>query len=64
MYDDLNCWFHFQDTPAKEHLKYRLNLLWYSHIVRSEKIEVLFELANLLYFMERSILQRGVTVLH
>lgn len=63
MYDDLNCWFQFQDNNAKEHLKYRLNLLWYSHIVRSEKIEVLFELDNLLYFMESSILQSGVNVL-
>lgn len=41
MSDDLEAWFKFSDTQAKEHLKYRLNLLWNSHIVRSEKIEVL-----------------------
>ncbi|TLD84434.1 phosphoenolpyruvate carboxylase [Helicobacter sp. MIT 11-5569] len=63
MCDDLEKWFKFGDVKAKEHLKYRLNLLWYSHIVRSEKIEVLFELDNLLYFMESSILQSGVNVL-
>lgn len=61
--DALESWFKFRDIKAKEHLKYRLNLLWYSHIVRSEKIEVLFELDNLLYFMESSILQSGVKIL-
>ncbi len=63
MYDDLRAWFEFGQMGAKEHLKYRLNLLWHSHIVRSEKIEVLFELDNLLYFMESSILQSGARVL-
>lgn len=63
MYDDLHLWFKFGQTSAKEHLKYRLNLLWRSHIVRSEKIEVLFELDNLLYFMESSILQSGAHIL-
>ncbi len=63
MYDDLNLWFGLGDNEAKEHLKYRLNLLWHSHIVRSEKIEVLFELDNLLYFMESSILQSGTNAL-
>ncbi|MCI7046715.1 phosphoenolpyruvate carboxylase [Helicobacter sp.] len=63
MYDDLNLWFGFGESAAKEHLKYRLNLLWHSHIVRSEKIEVLFELDNLLYFMESSILQSGTNIL-
>ncbi len=63
MYDDLHLWFKFSDEEAKEHLKYRLHLLWQSHIVREEKIEVLFELDNLLYFMESSILQSGASVL-
>lgn len=63
MYNDLHLWFKFGQKSAKEHLKYRLNLLWHSHIVRSEKIEVLFELDNLLYFMESSILQSGARVL-
>ena len=60
---DLERWLDRGDESAKEHLKYRLNLLWLSHIVRSEKIEVLFELDNLLYFMESSILQSGLNVL-
>ncbi|MBX7490470.1 phosphoenolpyruvate carboxylase [Helicobacter turcicus] len=63
MSDDLETWFKLGDKNAKEHLKYRLNLLWNSHIVRSEKIEVLFELDNLLYFMESSILRSGANVL-
>lgn len=63
MYNDLHLWFKFGERSAKEHLKYRLNLLWHSHIVRGEKIEVLFELDNLLYFMESSILQSGARVL-
>ena len=63
MCDDLDLWFKFGKVSAKEHLKYRLNLLWNSHIVRSEKIEVLFELDNLLYFMESSILQSGANTL-
>lgn len=63
MYNDLHLWFKFGEKSAKEHLKYRLNLLWRSHIVRSEKIEVLFELDNLLYFMESSILQSGARIL-
>ena len=63
MSDDLNLYCKLQDESAKEHLKYRLHLLWKSHIVRNEKIEVLFEHDNLLYFMESSILKSGVEVL-
>ncbi|PZT47624.1 phosphoenolpyruvate carboxylase [Helicobacter valdiviensis] len=63
MYNDLHLWLQYGDEEAKEHLKYRLHLLWHSHIVRSEKIEVLFEHDNLLYFMESSILQSGAKVL-
>ncbi|MCI5969266.1 phosphoenolpyruvate carboxylase [Helicobacter sp.] len=63
MSDDLEALFKFGDLKAKEHLKYRLNLLWHSHIVRSEKIGVLFELDNLLYFMESSILQSAINTL-
>jgi phosphoenolpyruvate carboxylase len=39
-----------------KHLRYRLNLLWNSDLIREEKIEVLFELDNLLYIIEESIL--------
>lgn len=63
MCDDLHLWIDCGNQEAKEHLKYRLSCLWYSHIVRREKIEVLFELDNLLYFMESSILQSGTEVL-
>ncbi|MFC3846924.1 phosphoenolpyruvate carboxylase [Helicobacter baculiformis] len=41
---------------AKEHLAYRLRLLWKSHLIRQERLEVLFELDNLLYILEHSIL--------
>lgn len=47
-------------AQAKEHLRYRLMLLWQSHLVRSERIEVLFELDNLLYIIESSVLQSAV----
>ena len=63
MYDDIESYLKHNDEKSLEHLKYRLNLLWHSKIVREEKIEVLFELDNLLYFMESSILQSGTKVL-
>lgn len=47
---------------AHEHLRYRLMLLWKSHLVRNEKIEVLFELDNLLYIIESSMLKSAVKV--
>ncbi len=43
-------------SRAKEHLAYRLRLLWKSHLIRQERLEVLFELDNLLYILEHSIL--------
>ncbi|PAF44695.1 phosphoenolpyruvate carboxylase [Helicobacter sp. 11S02596-1] len=61
--DDLNKIFAFKDEEAKQHLKYRLHLLWQSHLVRSEKLEVLFELDNLLYIVESSILRSSQKVL-
>lgn len=60
---DLERIFHQGDNgEADEHLRYRLLLLWQSHLVRNEKIEVLFELDNLLYLVESSILQSAVKV--
>ncbi|PAF47824.1 phosphoenolpyruvate carboxylase [Helicobacter sp. 12S02634-8] len=47
-----------------EHLQYRLGLLWQSHLVRSEKLEVLFELDNLLYIVESSVLKSSQKVLN
>lgn len=61
--DDLCKIFELKDEEAKEHLKYRLRLLWQSHLVRSEKLEVLFELDNLLYIVESSILTSSQKVL-
>ena len=46
IYDDLHLWCNYKYQDAREHLKYRLNLLWRSLIVRSAKIEVLLELDN------------------
>lgn len=61
--DDLSKIFEFNDENAKEHIKYRLRLLWQSHLVRSEKLEVLFELDNLLYIVESSIIKSAQNVL-
>ena len=45
-------------------IKYRLHLLWKSHLVRSEKLEVIFELDNLLFIVENSILPSALRVLN
>lgn len=47
-----------------ENIKYRLNLLWKSHLVRSEKLEVIFELDNLLFIVENSIIPSALRVLN
>ncbi|MGP1449696.1 MAG: phosphoenolpyruvate carboxylase [Wolinella sp.] len=49
-------------AEAEEHLRYRLMLLWQSHLIRNEKIEVLFELDNLLYIIESSVLSSALKV--
>jgi len=54
--DDLDKIFRFDDEAAKKHLKYKLTLLWQTNLIRDEKIEVLFELDNLLYIIEESVL--------
>ncbi|WP_104637255.1 phosphoenolpyruvate carboxylase [Helicobacter felis] len=61
MYHDLSLVFDNacnQDIAAhaKKHLNYRLGLLWKSHLIRQERLEVLFELDNLLYILQHSIL--------
>lgn len=61
--NDLNKIFKIGDEEAKEHIKYRLRLLWQSHLVRSEKLEVLFELDNLLYIIESSVLESSQKIL-
>lgn len=61
--NDLFKIFEIGDKNAKEHLEYRLRLLWQSHLVRSEKLEVLFELDNLLYIVESSVLKSSQKVL-
>ncbi|RDU63206.1 phosphoenolpyruvate carboxylase [Helicobacter didelphidarum] len=47
-----------------DNIKYRLHLLWKSHLVRSEKLEVIFELDNLLFIVENSILPSALRVLN
>ncbi|GMB95015.1 phosphoenolpyruvate carboxylase [Helicobacter heilmannii] len=61
MFSDLATIFDHPCDPiamkkAKERLAYRLRLLYKSHLVRQEKLEVLFELDNLLYILENSFL--------
>lgn len=51
-------------TQSRENIKYRLHLLWKSHLVRSEKLEVIFELDNLLFIIENSILPSALRVLN
>ncbi|NWF66689.1 MAG: phosphoenolpyruvate carboxylase [Campylobacterales bacterium] len=53
---DLKEIFDNDNEYAKNHLRYRLSLLWQSDLIRKEKIEVLFELDNLLYIVESSML--------
>lgn len=63
---DLYKIFELHDDEPIEHINYRLNLLWQTHLVRSEKLEVLFELDNLLYIVETTILdsaQKALQVL-
>lgn len=48
---------------AHDDLLYRLRLLWHTHLVRSEKMEVLFELDNLLYIIENSMLEAATNTL-
>jgi phosphoenolpyruvate carboxylase len=48
--------FKYGDDNALEHLRYKLNLMWQTNVIRDEKIEVLFELDNLLYIIETSII--------
>lgn len=51
-------------AQSRESIKYRLHLLWKSHLVRSEKLEVIFELDNLLFIIENSILPSALRVLN
>ncbi|WP_200762381.1 phosphoenolpyruvate carboxylase [Nitrosophilus alvini] len=53
---DLDRIFEFNDKDAIDHLRYKLTLLWQSNLIRKEKIEVLFELDNLLYIIESSLM--------
>lgn len=45
-----------------DRLIYRLVLLWNTSLVRSKKVEVLFELDNLLYIIESSLLSSALKV--
>ncbi len=48
--------FPFGNKDAYEDFSYRLMLLFKSDLVRDQKIEVLFELDNLVYILESSVL--------
>ena len=63
MSEDIKEIFATNSAQAKAHLLYRLHLLWHTSLVRSEKMEVLFELDNLLYIIESSILSAATQVL-
>ena len=60
---DLYKLFEIGELKAKEHIQYRLRLLWQTNLVRTQKIEVLFELDNLLFIVESSILPASQKVL-
>ncbi|MDD3467831.1 MAG: phosphoenolpyruvate carboxylase [Campylobacterales bacterium] len=55
--------FKYGDENALEHMRYKLNLMWQTNVIRDEKIEVLFELDNLLYAIETSVLP-ALTKIH
>ncbi|TLD90251.1 MULTISPECIES: phosphoenolpyruvate carboxylase [Helicobacter] len=55
--------FAYNDEKAKNQLLCRLKLLWQTHLVRSEKMEILYELDNLLYIIESSVLESAAQVL-
>jgi phosphoenolpyruvate carboxylase len=59
---DLDKIFPFGNDAAQEHLRYRLLLLWMTSLTRSEKIEVLFELDNLMYIVQNSVLDSVVQI--
>ncbi|TLD96364.1 phosphoenolpyruvate carboxylase [Helicobacter jaachi] len=63
MSQNIQAIFTHNDSAAKAQLLYRLHLLWHTHLVRSEKMEILFELDNLLYIIESSILEAATKVL-
>lgn len=52
------------ENKIYEEIKYRLHLLWLTNLVRTEKIEVSFELDNLLYIVENSILSSALDILN
>ncbi len=55
--------FEYKKDSAIEDFRYRLAILWQSALIRKEKVEVLFELDNLLYIIENSLLNASKTVL-
>ncbi|CBG40592.1 phosphoenolpyruvate carboxylase [Helicobacter mustelae] len=61
---DLHKIFELHDEELIEDINYRLHLLWRTHLVRSQKLEVLFELDNLLYIIETSILNSAQKTLN
>ncbi|WP_300720183.1 phosphoenolpyruvate carboxylase [uncultured Helicobacter sp.] len=64
MSENIKAIFMHNDEKAKNQLLYRLTLLWHTHLVRSEKMEILYELDNLLYIIESSVLESATEVLN
>ncbi|MFP4332146.1 MAG: phosphoenolpyruvate carboxylase [Campylobacterales bacterium] len=54
--------FPFGNEQEQTNLRYRLLLLWMTSLTRSEKIEVLFELDNLMYIVQNSVLDSVVQI--
>ncbi|WP_104697857.1 MULTISPECIES: phosphoenolpyruvate carboxylase [unclassified Helicobacter] len=54
--EDLYKIFDLKENDRVENINYRLHLLWQTSLIRSQKLEVLFELDNLLYIIETTIL--------
>lgn len=59
---DLEAIFPFGNDRAREHLSYRLSLLWKTSLIREEKIEVLFELDNLMFIILSSVIDSIIAV--
>lgn len=55
--------FDLNEDDRIDLINYRLHLLWQTSLVRSEKLEVLFELDNLLYIVETTILSSAQNAL-
>ena len=63
IYENLHKAFDLGEYQRIKDINYRLHLLWQTHFVRNQKLEVLFELDNLLFIVIDSILPSAQKVL-